>query len=119
MDFDLCKCFADGMLTFLLFLSQLERAADGFSVVAEYYGRGVFNKVGSVMDLLSSQAQVRNEKWTTFRKSSSKNEFSATYRNGCLTFTRGTGWFIVWANGERREIPNEIWRAPFIRISYS
>ena len=24
---------------------QLERAADGFSVVAEYYGRGVFNKV--------------------------------------------------------------------------
>ena len=25
--------------------SQLERASDGFSVVAEYYGRGVFNKV--------------------------------------------------------------------------
>ena len=25
---------------------QLERASDGFSVVAEYYGRGVFNKVG-------------------------------------------------------------------------
>lgn len=28
---------------------QLERAADGFSVVAEYYGRGVFNKVGISM----------------------------------------------------------------------
>ena len=28
-----------------LILFQLERAADGFSVVAEYYGRGVFNKV--------------------------------------------------------------------------
>ena len=31
---------------FLLLVLQLERAADGFSVVAEYYGRGVFNKVG-------------------------------------------------------------------------
>ena len=30
---------------FFLILFQLERAADGFSVVAEYYGRGVFNKV--------------------------------------------------------------------------
>ena len=26
---------------------QLERAADGFSVVADYFGRGVFNKVSS------------------------------------------------------------------------
>ena len=33
-----CQCFS-------WFWFQLERAADGFSVVAEYYGRGVFNKV--------------------------------------------------------------------------
>ena len=33
------------MTMFFLILFQLERAADGFSVVAEYYGRGVFNKV--------------------------------------------------------------------------
>ena len=25
---------------------QLQRSADGFSVVAEYFGRGVFSKVG-------------------------------------------------------------------------
>ena len=28
-----------------LFDSQLERSQDGFSVVADYFGRGVFNKV--------------------------------------------------------------------------
>ena len=28
--------------------SQLERSPDGFSVVAEYFGRGVFTKVRSV-----------------------------------------------------------------------
>ena len=33
------------ILKCLIFSLQLERAADGFSVVAEYYGRGVFNKV--------------------------------------------------------------------------
>lgn len=27
------------------FHNQLERAEDGFSVVADYFGRGVFNKV--------------------------------------------------------------------------
>ena len=27
------------------FHNQLERAQDGFSVVADYFGRGVFNKV--------------------------------------------------------------------------
>lgn len=27
------------------FHNQLERAPDGFSVVADYFGRGVFNKV--------------------------------------------------------------------------
>jgi len=27
------------------FHHQLERAQDGFSVIADYYGRGVFNKV--------------------------------------------------------------------------
>ncbi|XP_068706072.1 vacuolar protein sorting-associated protein 11 homolog isoform X2 [Montipora foliosa] len=32
------------------FHGQLERAQDGFSVVAEYYGRGVFNKVTLVTD---------------------------------------------------------------------
>lgn len=29
------------------FHHQLERAPDGFSVVADYFGRGVFNKVSS------------------------------------------------------------------------
>ena len=28
------------------FCFQLERSQDGFSVVADYFGRGVFNKVG-------------------------------------------------------------------------
>ncbi|XP_064597137.1 vacuolar protein sorting-associated protein 11 homolog [Liolophura sinensis] len=32
------------------FHNQLERAPDGFSVVAEYFGRGVFNKVTVVTD---------------------------------------------------------------------
>lgn len=31
------------------FHQQLERASDGFTVVAEYYGRGVFNKVGQIL----------------------------------------------------------------------
>ena len=30
---------------FLLYFVQLERANDGFSVVADYFDRGVFNKV--------------------------------------------------------------------------
>ena len=33
------------LVSILWFNLQLERAQDGFSVVAEYYGRGVFNKV--------------------------------------------------------------------------
>ncbi|KAK2560039.1 Vacuolar protein sorting-associated protein 11-like protein [Acropora cervicornis] len=33
-----------------VFHGQLERAQDGFSVVAEYYGRGVFNKVTLLTD---------------------------------------------------------------------
>jgi len=40
------------------FHHQLERAQDGFSVIADYYGRGVFNKV---LILLSSSA-VLNER---------------------------------------------------------
>lgn len=34
------------------FHSQLERAQDGFSVVAEYFSRGVFNKVCRDMKLI-------------------------------------------------------------------
>lgn len=30
--------------------TQLQRSADGFSVVAEYFGRGVFNKVYTVFN---------------------------------------------------------------------
>ena len=30
-----------------IYLFQLERSQDGFSVVADYFGRGVFNKVSS------------------------------------------------------------------------
>ena len=37
------KCFY--IRFFLLHFVQLERANDGFSVVADYFGRGVFNKV--------------------------------------------------------------------------
>jgi hypothetical protein len=33
---------------------QLERANDGFSVVADYFGRGVFNKVEKNMGVASS-----------------------------------------------------------------
>jgi len=32
------------------FHHQLERAQDGFSVIADYYGRGVFNKVSNYCD---------------------------------------------------------------------
>lgn len=46
LDSDALFC---SMLLILCFVFQLERAADGFSVVAEYYGRGVFNKVGISM----------------------------------------------------------------------
>ncbi|XP_015915607.2 vacuolar protein sorting-associated protein 11 homolog [Parasteatoda tepidariorum] len=40
------------------FHNQLERADDGFAVVADYFGRGVFNKVTIVTN--SSQPSVRN-----------------------------------------------------------
>lgn len=43
------------------FHHQLERAADGFSVVAEYYGRGVFNKVTVVTDPTSSRGKSTRE----------------------------------------------------------
>lgn len=43
------------------FHHQLERAADGFSVVAEYYGRGVFNKVTVVTDPTSSRGKSSRE----------------------------------------------------------
>lgn len=33
------------------FHSQLEKASDGFSLAAEYYGRGVFNKVTVITDI--------------------------------------------------------------------
>jgi acetylornithine/succinyldiaminopimelate/putrescine aminotransferase len=32
------------------FHSQLERAEDGFSLVADYFGRGVFNKLTVITD---------------------------------------------------------------------
>jgi len=34
------------------FHAQLERAQDGFSVIADYYGRGVFNKVRHTSPLI-------------------------------------------------------------------
>ncbi|KAF8764622.1 Vacuolar protein sorting-associated protein like [Argiope bruennichi] len=40
------------------FHHQLERADDGFSVVADYFGRGVFNKVTIVTD--STRPTIRN-----------------------------------------------------------
>lgn len=43
------------------FHCQLERAADGFSVVAEYYGRGVFNKVTVVTDPNLSRGESSRE----------------------------------------------------------
>lgn len=33
-----------------MFHSQLERADDGFSLVADYFGRGVFNKLTVITD---------------------------------------------------------------------
>ena len=41
------------------FHDQLERADDGFSVVADYFGRGVFNKVTIVTD--TSRPSAQNE----------------------------------------------------------
>ncbi|CAH3181682.1 unnamed protein product, partial [Porites evermanni] len=43
------------------FHHQLERAQDGFSVVAEYYGRGVFNKVTLVTDHSASRGRLSQE----------------------------------------------------------
>lgn len=56
MDSDQMVCLWHVM--FFLFISQLERAGDGFSVVAEYYGRGVFNKVGSMFTVLHAVPRV-------------------------------------------------------------
>ena len=33
------------LIAIFYYFVQLERASDGFSVVADYFGRGVFNKV--------------------------------------------------------------------------
>ncbi|ESO93774.1 hypothetical protein LOTGIDRAFT_182193 [Lottia gigantea] len=41
------------------FHNQLERAPDGFSVVADYFGRGVFNKVTLITDSPSKQPYSR------------------------------------------------------------
>lgn len=39
------------MLTVLLCALQLKCSNDGFSVVADYFGRGVFNKLTLITDL--------------------------------------------------------------------
>ena len=44
------------------FHHQLERAQDGFSVIAEYFGRGVFNKVSIV-----ACAHVQNGRWASVK----------------------------------------------------
>ncbi|XP_060553204.1 vacuolar protein sorting-associated protein 11 homolog [Ruditapes philippinarum] len=43
------------------FHNQLERAPDGFSVVADYFGRGVFNKVTVITDSPARLASVANK----------------------------------------------------------
>jgi hypothetical protein len=41
------------------FFEQLSRADDGFSVVADYFGRGVFNKVTVVADRIAGGASTK------------------------------------------------------------
>ena len=41
-------CVCGSIMGLIVSCSQLERSPDGFSVVAEYFGRGVFTKVRSV-----------------------------------------------------------------------
>jgi len=47
------------------FHHQLERAQDGFSVIADYYGRGVFNKVfcSCVLSFLSRNDFIETVDW--------------------------------------------------------
>lgn len=40
------------------FHQQLERAPDGFSVIADYFGRGVFSKVNDVLPGYIDRLQV-------------------------------------------------------------
>lgn len=42
------------------FHQQLERAPDGFSVIADYYGRGVFSKVNDVLPGYIDRLQAYN-----------------------------------------------------------
>lgn len=50
-----------------MLILQLERAADGFSVVAEYYGRGVFNKVSSTCAVIRIVTiQLGTSVWFSF-----------------------------------------------------
>lgn len=43
------------------FHSQLEKANDGFSLAAEYYGRGVFNKVTVITDVPVDKTTYKSE----------------------------------------------------------
>lgn len=49
------------MLTLLLCVWQLKCSNDGFSVVADYFGRGVFNKLTLITDLPVGKAAATIE----------------------------------------------------------
>lgn len=49
------------MLLLLLCVRQLKCSNDGFSVVADYFGRGVFNKLTLITDLPPGKAATTIE----------------------------------------------------------
>ncbi|RZF44682.1 hypothetical protein LSTR_LSTR000634 [Laodelphax striatellus] len=69
--FDVIKAQAQSSDLHETFHSQLERADDGFSLVADYFGRGIFNKLTIINDAMkpksvaTSKAAVKNEVTST------------------------------------------------------
>ncbi|XP_022189804.2 vacuolar protein sorting-associated protein 11 homolog [Nilaparvata lugens] len=60
--FDVIKAQAQNSDLHETFHSQLERADDGFSLVADYFGRGIFNKLTIINDEMRKKSIVSNVK---------------------------------------------------------